>query len=69
MKRRISKPECMLTETSQTEMKHKEKKEGKKEGEQNNKELWYCIIIKDKKAHNESTINRRKNEKKGRRNS
>lgn len=64
MKRRISKPECMLTETSQTDMKHKEKKEGKKEGEQNIKELQYCIIIKDKKGHNENTINGRKNEKK-----
>lgn len=45
MKKRISKPECMLPGTSQTEMKYKEKKEGKKE-------LWYCVTIKDKQANN-----------------
>ena len=70
MKRRISKPEYMLTETSQIDMKYKEKKEEKKEGEQNIKELWYCIIIKDKQAHNGNTRNGiKKEKKKGRRNS
>ena len=56
----------MLTETFQIEMKYKEKKEGKKEGEQNIKELWYCIIIKDKQAHNGNTRNGIKKEKKKR---
>lgn len=59
MKRRISKSECMLTETSQTEMKHKGKK-------RRGTEYQRTVVLYnyDKKAHNENTRNGRKNEKK-----